>query len=202
MPQVVPSGFAAVVHSMLLSGDPEAMAITYGIGFEDPFDISLAQAVTNSLRSAFTNSLGGIIATGYSHQNTEMTLGDVGVGEFVFVDPTPVVFTGTTNPLPQNSALLVHKRTGTTGRRNRGRCYIPGVNEVEVAPNGIISAALLAAWNTALANWLTAIQNITGVDSMFILHTQLPLAPPVPVPTRVNLLQADPVIATQRRRLR
>jgi hypothetical protein len=201
MPQINPTGFAAVIHSMTLLGDPEPMAITYGVGFDGPLPVAQAQNACNALRSAFTDNMSNIIATGYAHKQTEMIVGGF-TPPLVYLDPTPVVFTGTINPLPQNSALLVQKRSALIGRRHRGRLYIPGVNEVEVAPNGVVSPALLAAYNSALQSWLTAIRNITEVLDMFILHTQAPLAPAPPEPTRVSTLVADDVIATQRRRLR
>jgi hypothetical protein len=105
------------------------------------------------------------------------------------------------SPLPQNCAFLVQKFTGLAGRHNQGRMYWPTPAEGEVNAIGEILPTVIGGFNTALLNYLNGINNTTGVGEMVLLHVPRP-GVLEPVPTIVNLLLVDPIIATQRGRMR
>jgi len=200
MPQALPIGFGQVIHSISLADDPEPMALTYGVKFEPNSPTTSGQATVDALRNAFVTHLGGLLATGYMHRQTELKV-QFGAALEVFLNNETANFTGTTNALPQNSALLVHKRSNTAGRRHRGRLYIPGVNETNVDPKGVVAEALRSAWQTGLNAFLQAVVDTVTLEAMVIFHSGLSGAV-LPPPTPVSTLAVDPRIATQRRRLR
>jgi hypothetical protein len=69
-----------------------------------------------------------------------------------------------------------------------------------VANNGAIDPASVAGYQQRFTAWLQQIQGLTAVADMVILHsTGVSTAPP---PTVVTSLVVDPVISTQRKRLR
>jgi hypothetical protein len=103
--------------------------------------------------------------------------------------------------VPQNTAYLVHKRSGTGGRGGRGRMYLPGVGESVVDNTGNVSAGKLNGLQTALNLFIVELADGPDIEDMVILHNS-PGAYALAAPTRVTSLVIDPVVATQRRRLR
>jgi hypothetical protein len=201
MPLDIPTGFAHVVHSLTLEGDPEPMAVTYGVELQPdvPADPNLtAQSLHDVFGAAWASTLGNP----YTLRATEIRFptdagGPMGIG--VHVANIPMTNAGSF--LPQNCAFLLHKRSGLGGRRNRGRMYLPGVNEALVDNKGLMSSTATNGVNAAAAAMLANMTNGGGVVRMVILHTQT-LGPGGTVPTPVTTLLLDPVLGTQRRRLR
>jgi hypothetical protein len=200
MPLVIPTGFAHVIHSYSLAGDNERMAYTYGIALGD-LPIDGLNGVAAQLHSATQQNLWDLPSNAYALESTEVQgAGAVGapgpVG--VYVNRSPG--TGTSSHLPQNSSTLVHKRSAAGGRRNRGRLNFIPPAEGAVANNGAIDPSSIAGYQSRFTAWLQAIQGLTAVADMVILHSNGITT--VPPPTVVTALTVDPVISTQRRRLR
>jgi hypothetical protein len=201
MPIIIPAGFGQVIHQLRLDGDPEPMAVTYGVDI-DTAGVTDPAVTADDLHERFFTALGSIAHSSYTLYSTELRWNSgAGVDLSVVLHVEPKVFTGTQAPLPQNCAGLIHKRSGSVGRRHRGRFYLPGFGEGDVTGVGGISSGTQGTVNTKLATWLTALQTlIPAIDGMVILHsTGITGAPP---PTPVTSMILDPVIATQRRRLR
>jgi hypothetical protein len=200
MTTVIPAGFAHVVHSYSLVGDNERMAYTYGIALGD-LPLDGLNGVAEQLHGLTAQNLWDLPAPEYALESTEVqgagTPGDPGpVGVFV----SRIGGTGTNSHLPQNSSTLIHKRSGAGGRRNRGRLNFIPPGEASVANNGAINPASVTGFQTRFTAWLQAIQALTAVADMVILHS-IGIST-VPPPTVVTSLTVDPVISTQRRRLR
>jgi hypothetical protein len=102
--------------------------------------------------------------------------------------------------LPANCSVLVKKVTGVGGRKNRGRNFFPFViAEGDVTEVGVVGAARLANLQNAADIWLDQLDTggVGGLATpMYILHSGNE------IPTPVSNLVVDPIIATQRRRLR
>lgn len=205
MTLVIPQFAAAVVHSLRWTGDPEQMAVTYGVLFTTPDIPDDPSQIASDLADLFIAELTSALSTTIELVNTDVTYqfsGDPG-------DPPLVGSSGTTGAgdetgtlLPQNSAYLVHKRTNTGGRGGRGRLYIPGVFESEVDNLGNVSSGELAQWNGVLADWLAGFATLAPFPAeMVVLHDSEGAHAADP-PRVVTLLTMDPVISTQRRRLR
>jgi hypothetical protein len=200
MPQIVPAGFAEVIHSMSLVNDPEPMAITYGVQFDGQAPVD-AQDTVEDLHAAFASTLFGIPHSSYTLQQTELRFVVAELGPVqIAVTINPIQGTGSASPLPQNSAALFHKRSANAGRRNRGRFYLPGLGEGSVDPAGRISIGEINAFNSLAANFLAGVRAAASIAEMVILHSDGVSS--APAPTVVTFMNLDPVIATQRRRLR
>ncbi len=111
---------------------------------------------------------------------------------------------------PVNVAYLFHKRTANRPRGARdGRMFISGVAEGRVTDGGLVEPAAVTAWNNALALFFDGISDpdINVPRYPVVLRStalrRAPGATPVTVESRrVTSVTLDPIVATQRDRLR
>jgi len=99
--------------------------------------------------------------------------------------------------VPQNSAILIQKRTALPGKHGRGRMYWPSMGEADVDGVGAISPGAKARIATMLTAWTNAVNTATSFDAFAVLHTTS-----TPAATKITSLTVDSTLATQRRRLR
>lgn len=203
MALLIPPGFAQCVIEQYRSGDTEPMLNTFGIAITTAPSTGVA-GIANDVMAAWTASIG----TGYSSVTSVR-----GVTVYVGQDgPDPMVYTSSLPPfvgpnsnnlVPQNSAILVRKRTDAAGRRGRGRLYIPEVSESDVDNVGNLSSTYRSAWQTRATALLANLSDsaFDGVLPMVVLHRSEG-AGVEPAPTPVTALVVETRIATQRRRLR
>lgn len=189
MPIVIPGGFALATHQISLIGDPEPMAVTYGVEVS-----SLTQSVVEELHTDAGTEVANFMNNEYSVTSTIL------MTELIALESTGGSIPGANggDSLPQNTAILVKKNSGFRGRQNRGRCYVPGLEDANVDSIGNLSPSALSAFQATADAWYAAILGVTGIDSVVILHSTVGLGAPTPV---VNF-EIDPRVATQRRRLR
>ncbi len=205
MPVIRPVNYASVVQSLRLVNDAEPMAITFALG---PFDGTAdMQQKTLDVHAAFGNHLAPRISNQYSLVQTELLMQfDPQPAEPSVFLATPIIAcTQENQALPQNTATLVHKRSGTGGARGRGRLYVPGVPEGEVSPTGLMNQTWVNFLQGSFTAWLNELANIVpgAATGMVILHQAGGVVPPsFPGPSLVTSLVIDPIVATQRRRLR
>jgi hypothetical protein len=107
-----------------------------------------------------------------------------------------VVGTGV-NQASANTAYLVHKNTAFGGRTGRGRCYIPGVVEASVGPDGDLLDATQTAITTDFQAWRTEIIALDLVPVVLHGPGHGALAP-----RPITSFACDGFAATQRRRMR
>lgn len=204
MPTVVPEGYGQVIHSMLVTGDVEPMAVTIGMALNG---VGSLPEITEQLHDAFGDFLVPQLPADMSLVQTEIHFnGAGGTGLEIFTHTLTRTGARPGGSLPNNCAFLVHKRTALAGRRGRGRFYIPGPEDGNVAGNGILSTALFdqvqAALNTWFARWGAPSTPLADVRPV-VLHSHKKLEPPpTQPPTIITAFQLDTKIATQRRRLR
>lgn len=203
MARVIPPGFGEAKIIQKALGDPEPYICTLGVdlsGFTSTFD-NAAGRIMNAWRR--TVLIG---------QSTSLTLVgcDLAVGQD---GGDPVVYTAVSgatgevgaNMLPQNCALLVQKRTELAGRSNRGRMYVPMILvESGVDNYGTIDADDRVDYQTQFTNFYLDLTepdppDLWGPIQPVILHSGSASAQP---PTPISRFSVEPVIATQRRRLR
>lgn len=103
--------------------------------------------------------------------------------------------------VPVNSAFLVKKGTALGGRRHRGRWYLPPawIGEDLIGAGGAIS--ITSAYTTLQSRLTAYLAAIAALQfPMYLLHG----GPGdfVPPPTLVTSLTLQPLLATQRRRMR
>lgn len=113
---------------------------------------------------------------------------------------------------PRNVAFLIHKNTSDRARGQRdGRCFLSGVPEAHVNSTGTIASAFRTGANTALASFLSGIEDISGGGAgdrypVVLATTPASRAPGTASVTidsrRVTSITLDEVCSTQRDRLR
>jgi hypothetical protein len=133
-------------------------------------------------------------------------------GEVAPDQTKPTVGNSTNAASPPNITFLVHKRiAGGRGTRS-GRAYLPGVGESQVSAAGTFGAADLDFFNNHLQDFLDGLSEGTDLDNesarnLVVVHRPpAARAPGTAVvagsASRITSLSMDPMVATQRRRLR
>lgn len=142
----------------------------------------------------------GLIASDTSEAGDESV--DLGLTQ-----PNPGAITGDT--MPGQNAVVIQLRTGTKGRRRRGRFFLPGLVETGHT-NGRITGAQQTAIQ-GLAQGLINTYGPAGSETNYRLVVYSPevltFAPPKPkkprpgtIITRITGTNIDEVVRTQRRR--
>jgi hypothetical protein len=199
MALVIPFGYAHVVHSIVQASDPEPMAMTYGVEAQA---FTTAAAIATDCANAFKECMAEVFSNQFTLVSTEVVFQDVDPGPpSIGVSAISQIGAGTDPVMPQNNAYLIHKRTATGGRSGRGRMFQPGVGEGAVNTIGQLTGAIQTALNTSYADLLADLAAAASIIGMVVLHDSLGAGALLP-PYAVTSLIADPVISTQRRRLR
>lgn len=124
-----------------------------------------------------------------------------GVTGFLAPDPAkPVTGAATSTTLPPNVSILVHKRVETTAAARAGRMYLTPLGENEVDEDGRLSSASMTALNAALASLLSGLSG-PGDNELCVVHGT-GVDSGLKTVSIVTALTTDPIVATQRRRLR
>ena len=112
----------------------------------------------------------------------------------------PLAGTSASAQLPNNCAMVVTKRTALRGRSYRGRSYVPGLTELHVTGNSILSG-----FTTPVINFFIGAQSYTvlgNVYNMVVLSRFTEGAPRiVGEATPVSNFTFDTTVDSQRRRL-
>lgn len=123
--------------------------------------------------------------------------------------------------LPPQSAMVLTLLTGNTGRRKRGRLYVPGQAESNQV-DGTWSGTYMTSITTALNSFINIYKAIGGTSPVFSLgvwsertasgcvpgprppggHVQVDVPKPDEAYTPVNSALARPIVYSQRRRTR
>jgi hypothetical protein len=205
VPQFVPQFHARVIHSLRLLGDAEPFACTYGVKVTDPpasqspsdLAAELDQIWALRMMVAFSTQL-TLAQTEIYWQNVALP-GAPAIG--AHTSNVQGSNAGSNSLLPQNTALLAHKRTALGGRTGRGRMYLPAVDQDWVSNTGVVLASIVTSFTAALESVRTDILASQNFDGMYLFH-DAPLIGPAIQPTLITSLNLDGVCATQRRRLR
>jgi len=188
---VIPVGFAEVAARISLTGDSDEMNCIFGIDNEAPF----AQANADEVSTIAATFFRDVIGSSYTYTGATITVGNDGGGIIFESVAGQGAGIGESQSVPQNTAYLFRKTTALGGRKGRGRMYVPGVGETVVNAAGVLTAARITTVNASASTFV--IQLAISNNPMVLLHSD-PLVAPTPV---TNLL-CQPVVATQRRRLR
>lgn len=121
-------------------------------------------------------------------------LSSVNGGIWVITDTTSGTRVSTATAGRQTSALITYNGQ-TRNRSSRGRTYLGPLYESDIAIDGAsLEAASVTAIGTAMTNFRTSM-NTAGFPMQVLSRTQVQNYP-------VTLQRVEPIIATQRRRLR
>lgn len=189
---IIPVGYGQVSLPLTHSGMSRQAFVTWGFQNSGALigPTIIGDAVMDALESTVNVAL-----------DTEVTIGPaqvrVNIGGTELVGESTESATGGSpdaRPAP-NVALLVKKVSGVAGRKNRGRFYWPwAINNASINELGTISAGTVSDFQDLFDTFL---ENLTteGVP-MRILHNS------AGTPAAVIALQVQPLVATQRRRVR
>lgn len=196
---IVPPGFAEVSLGFTRSGDPEPMYNVWGVDLNDlpPEEYGdLGPDFGNAFMAACVEAIDDSIVL----TNIKVRIGNDG-DPFVFEFAANIPGTDSYSIVPQNTAILVRKLSALGGRKGRGRAFLPWVSETSVSDAGVLTPTYVTAWQANMDDFITNRLDSAGtglsVDlGLVILHND------ATVPTPVTNLIVDPMVATQRRRLR
>lgn len=134
-------------------------------------------------------------STRYQSVGVEVTC-MTGTGPILANKTVRTTGTGTGSPLTTNTAILGKKNTARGGRKGRGRFFIPGiqVSEIDVDETGLILEAERVKVQITWDSWLSA-QAATPFLPV-LLHSDGGPG------DSITSLTIEPIVATQRRRLR
>lgn len=193
---IIPEGYGLAAFDLQLSGRPTPFVFTLGYG---PSTLGVAEAawttVVDGLDDANRLFNAPQFSTSYTWlgvRATHMT----GTGPIPFTVAKSVTGTKTEAPLPPNTSFLVRKGTARGGRRGRGRMFLPPAwtGEINVDANGNITSGNVTALNLLLSNLLDDMDT-AGIPAV-LLHSD------GGTPDAITAMIAQPLVATQRRRLR
>lgn len=199
---IIPVDFGQVTATFSGSGVPTGAAITYGFANGS---LSSAATIASTMRGLIQTHLMPPLIQNTGLAKVLVKLGPNEDGPSAEVSST-TAGGDVSAQAPPNVAYLVQKSTLLGGRRNRGRFFLPGVDETEVDQTGLVSAGKLASLETAVDNFFDAL--VTADLPMFLLHNDEvdengdPIPGTAPAPTAVTSLNVSSIVATQRRRLR
>lgn len=206
----IPLGFAQITHTFAGDALRNGAAIVYGVEPAPPLTAPELAELADGLFSI------NVMPQISSDIGLSETLAKLGPDE----SGSSAVFAGegggggnTDDTVSSAVSYLILKNTALGGRRGRGRIFMPGVGEAQVAPNGALGAGTLVAVGGAFSTWLAALE--TAGIPMVVLHgpatewalvggqpRRVPVAGTVPGPTTVTSLTLSSFVATQRRRQR
>jgi hypothetical protein len=183
----IPDGYAFVSQTLQASFRPKPWYVTYGVTG------GVSGTNAQSLRTIFINAW-------RTELDGSITIGNTRMRDTTFAGEAGGATLGSRAGLstPPNISVLIEKNTLGLGRKNRGRMYMPCVlgATTEVAESGIIDTTRHTALQAAADAWYGALSG-AGLG-LVILHSDAFAS----TPTNVVNLTVDPLIATQRRRLR
>lgn len=136
--------------------------------------------------------------------------GSTGIGGTGADPPWPTSAVGSTSVMPSNVAVLIHKNlAGASRGSRRGRMFIAGCQEAATSAGSsrALASSDLDAYNTQSAEFLDNTNGIKGLytSNFVVVHiaTRDPNGNPLTGTTSpITSLTCDPILATQRRRLR
>lgn len=184
-PLVIPAGFAECVFEHTHNDTLQKGVCTLGVNTDDT---TLLTDIANLWNTDMLTEMNN--AWTYTQFRGVVTGGTI-----VTVNFAQPGHGGGTGMAPQVSYLF-KKHTLVTGKANRGRMYYPGCDDTSVDPDGRVSSGKLTGLTTMVTTFVSDLGGLSTPVVPYILHHSA-LAP-----TAVNSILPEPVVATQRRRLR
>lgn len=200
--QVIPEGWASIAMIHTCATVPDNIVCTFGFGGSV---YTPTQADLDALVGHWEDNMLPLFAD-------EITLvkGTATVAEgLAFESFSGAAGTSVSDGVAVSAAAIIEKRTGVPGRRNRGRMFIPAILEASTDIGGHLTPARIAVIQAAATQFLTDVGTIDVDAEMMILHSKGwdgDVEPPdpgnAPDPRVVTNLIVNPLVGTQRRRLR
>lgn len=194
MRTLIPAGYAMLELVYELTGVGRRMTTSLG------FSVNAAptQAQVDTLMAGVVTRMKPGAPSQYVIKDSRVYVGD-GTNNPPFlthVTSTP----GTSisaNLVPQAVCTVIEKRTALSGKKGKGRMYIPGLREDAVGNAGFLIAGHITFWNTTMADLKTFIEGTSWVGDLYLLgHAS------GPAPRQITSLICRFKVGTQVNRLR
>jgi len=189
----IPEGFGTATVRMQLPGESGPGFNVFGLEREGTLTaLQTAQQWGDAINNA--GSPWDLLSNQVLTDQVEVRLkigGELHIAEI----PITVVGGGADPMAPPQVSYLVKKLTGFAGRTNRGRFYLPGVEETAVTGAGELTATAISNLQAAANQFLNDLGTLG--QEMVVLHEN-----PALTPRPVTALVVDGRVATQRGRLR
>src|SRR5690348_10299050 len=125
--QVIPATYYNVVLEHHVDGAPDVTICTFGVQL-DGGAVAMDASILSDIASVWSAKV--LPACHPSVHLYRVTASDAGgVLDEVFFGTSGA---DVSDPSPVSSAVIISKRTGVSGRRYRGRMYVPAVNDTLV----------------------------------------------------------------------
>jgi len=188
---MIPVDYAQVTLNWTGAALPYGAATVFGVA--NTALALTAQGIANAVDTAIGSSaITDRLTNAVGITNIHVKLGPDATGAFYDKGVARVGGSaGDTNPA---TAILINKATGSGGRKNRGRMFIPGAIEGDVGQAGVLNSGPQGALQTQFSNFLAALG--TASIPMVLLHDTALL------PTVVTSLNVQSKLAVRHRRLR
>lgn len=201
MSLIIPTSYAQVAIQFRRAGDPDPWYVTYAITeLGDPEDYP---TLVGDLSSYWEDNVLAFLPADTQMSGIQLRIGTGDPEPLTLFYPLAIAGLGSGTTLPQNCAVLITKQTSRPGRTGKGRLFWPTIIEAEVNGLGLIAGSyrdtLQGAWDNLFVAHRDGASPGTA-HPMFLLHNEG--VPGGSSPTEITGLQVDPVISTQRRRLR
>lgn len=187
----IPVGYAQITHTFGGTALPRGAAVVYGV---ENVNSDPAVTVASVIDPLWQSNIMVELASTVTLLSTIVKLGPTEDGEY-YVLADSQAGGKAVNACPPNTAILVRKQTAAGGRKNRGRMYVPGTDELKIDFKGQLTAAYVSDLQDAFTDYASALA--LADLPLVVLHTD-----PADTPTPITALLVDNFAATQRRRLR
>ena len=194
----IPIGFGLCRYQWQLQGSPKIINCTIGFSVgSSTTALQCAQQMDTDFLS--TVGLAANLTIGYNILPTQVTVNFTGGPPETAEAGLAVPTTANAPAMPPQVALLGRKNTAPGGRKFKGRRYLPAcfMQEALVSATGALDAAAQAVIQTRLSAFQAAVS--ARSRSLYLLHS--PQTPSL-LPTVIASLTLQPLVATQRDRLR
>jgi len=194
----IPVGYTQAVYVFRGPGAIKNSTMTLGLHYGTSADVpDIAGAAYDLVTAGTGDNLceAASMVVGWQFLGTDVTYMDES-GPLIASYRETVVGTKSGSPLPTNCAFLVSKSSATGGRAGRGRWFVPPfmLGESGIDGNGVIDSGIMAT----LQGYLDVVMaQALAIDiNPVILHSGAGL------PAPITAMTLQPLLATQRRRMR
>lgn len=189
----IPTGFGQHTIRWSLNGSTKQVSSSYGVSFDEEPNFN---DTLDALNTAWSDHMaGGALGADWTMQSGQLedndTVAELQINEGGSSFDSP----------PPNVCVLLKKTSSQRGRSNHGRMYLPAgyIAEANVDNNGIIGPSALTDIQDNVSATFGAVLTVEHVNGLVIFHT---VGSSSSDPTPIDQILAEPMVATQRRRLR
>lgn len=208
----IPDGFYRAKIRFRLTSDPEEMIITLGLRDNEPGERELnpaAEAVYGAWLGAFPADK---CVSSYALVGVDIYRGIDGGDTEQGTHNEVIQGTDVAAPPPSNCSILIKKKTAKSGRKNSGRFFVPPayIGENSITPTGHLATENIVALQSYCDQFWAGLndsgqpvgQPPTSFTPVLLHSMPTGAAGEPPSPTDIHSFVVDPMIATQRRRMR